>query len=84
MANESLSLSSTQRAGGVIGAYGTVGTSTHLSHRSGVEVGAGSTAGSGTGLIVAKIVATGTAATAGRTRVVVIYGLGGPTDVTAV
>jgi len=71
LAGETLSLESTQRLGGLAGAYATVGTSTHLSARGGTAARN----------IIAKVVSVG-AGTAGRTRVTVLYTTAAPTIVT--
>lgn len=68
LAGETLSLASTQVRGGVIGAYGTVDTSTHLDR--------GFSSAERT--ITATVASVG-AGTAGRTRVVVLYTVGSPT-----
>jgi hypothetical protein len=83
LANESLSIGSTQTLGGVPGAYLTVGTSTHTTHRSAAEIGAGATAGAGDGIIIAKVTSVG-AGTAGRTRVIAVFSVGAGSRVTAV
>jgi len=76
LANESIALGGLETAGGKLGAYATVGTTTHMTHRAAEELGAGATAGSGNRKVIAKIVSVG-AGTAGRTVVTVVYAAAG-------
>ena len=80
LANESIALGGTETAGGKLGAYATVGTTTHLTHRASEEMGAAAVAGAGTRKIIAKIVSVG-AGTAGRTSVNVVFAANQPTSV---
>lgn len=72
LAGESVSLGSTQVLGGVVGAYGTVGTSTHLDRNYDSDSAR---------LITATVASVG-AGTLGRTKVTVLMAVGSPTEIT--
>lgn len=80
LANESIALGGLETAGGKLGAYATVGTTTHLTHRAAEEIGAGATAGAGTRKVIAKVVSVG-AGTGGRTSITVLYAVAAPTSI---